>query len=123
MVSFRCVLLFLFVFFIQINGFVFVFYNMGLQMFVFIGDYFIKVIDGNYYVVRVIRDGVVVILQVDNNDVIRKDFISKCNKNYFGDIMYINFILLMVLIFKRSVFVVYIFLCKYIINKLCLKDV
>lgn len=123
MVSFRCVLLFLFVFFIQINGFVFVFYNMGLQMFVFIGDYFIKVIDGNYYVVRVIRDGVVVTLQVDSNDVIRKDFISKCNKNYFGDIMYIYFILLMVLIFKRSVFVVYIFLCKYIINKLCLKDV
>lgn len=123
MVSFRCVLLFLFVFFIQINGFVFVFYNMGLQMFVFIGDYFIKVIDGNYYVVRVIRDGVVVTLQVDSNDVIRKDFISKCNKNYFGDIMYIYFILLMVLIFKRSVFVVYIFLCKYIFNKLCLKDV
>lgn len=123
MVSFRCVLLLLFVFFIQINGFVFVFYNMGLQMFVFIGDYFIKVIDGNYYVVRVIRDGVVVTLQVDSNDVIRKDFISKCNKNYFGDIMYIYFILLMVLIFKRSVFVVYIFLCKYIFNKLCLKDV
>lgn len=123
MVRFRCVLLLLFGFFIQINGFVFVFYNMGLQMFVFIGDYFIKVIDGNYYVVRVIRDGVVVTLQVDNNDVIRKDFISKCNKNYFGDIMYIYFILLMVLIFKRSVFVVYIFLCKYIINKLCLKDV
>lgn len=123
MVSFRCVLLFLFVFFIQINGFVFVFYNMGLQMFVFIGDYFIKVIDGNYYVVRVIRDGVVVTLQVDSNDVIRKDFISKCNKNFFGDIMYIYFILLMVLIFKRSVFVVYIFLCKYIFNKLCLKDV
>lgn len=109
MVSFRCVLLFLFVFFIQINGFVFVFYNMGLQMFVFIGDYFIKVIDGNYYVVRVIRDGVVVTLQVDSNDVIRKDFISKCNKIYFGDIMYIYFILLMVLIFKISVFVVYIF--------------
>lgn len=123
MVSFRCVLLFLFVFFIQINGFVFVFYNMGLQMFVFIGDYFIKVIDGNYYVVRVIRDGVVVTLQVDSNDVIRKDFISKCNKNYSGDVMYIYFILLMGLIFKRSVFVVYIFLCKYIFNKLCLKDV
>lgn len=123
MVSFRCVLIFLFVFFIQINGFMFVFYNMGSQMFVFIGDYFIKVIDGNYYVVRVIRDGVVVMLQVDSNDVIRKDFISKCNKNYFGDIMYIYFILLMVLIFKRSVFVVYIFLCKYIFNKLCLKDV
>lgn len=123
MVSFRCVLLLLFVFFIQINGFMFVFYNMGLQMFVFIGDYFIKVIDGNYYVVRVIRDGVVVTLQVDSNDVIRKDFISKCNKIYFGDIMYIYFILLMVLIFKISVFVVYIFLCKYIFNKLCLKDV
>lgn len=56
-----------------INGSVFVSYNMGSQMSVPIGDHFTKVTDGNYHVVRVTRDGAAATLQVDNNDVIRKD--------------------------------------------------
>lgn len=118
MVSLRCVLSLSSVFFIQINGSVFVSYNMGSQMSVPIGDHFTKVTDGNYHVVRVTRDGAAATLQVDSNDVIRKDPTSKCNKNYFGDIMHTYFILS-----KISALVVYIFLCKYISNKPCLKDV
>uniref|UniRef100_K1PPU3 Laminin G domain-containing protein n=1 Tax=Magallana gigas TaxID=29159 RepID=K1PPU3_MAGGI len=38
-----------------------------------IGDHFTKVTDGNYHVVRVTRDGAAATLQVDSNDVIRKD--------------------------------------------------
>lgn len=56
-----------------INGSVFVSYNMGSQMSVPIGDHFTKVTDGNYHVVRVTRDGAAATLQVDSNDVIRKD--------------------------------------------------
>lgn len=56
-----------------INGSLFVSYNMGSQMSVPIGDHFTKVTDGNYHVVRVTRDGAAATLQVDNNDVIRKD--------------------------------------------------
>lgn len=123
MVSPRCVLSLSSVFFIQINGSVFVSYNMGSQMSVPIGDHFTKVTDGNYHVVRVTRDGAAATLQVDNNDVIRKDPTSKCNKNYSGDVMHTYFILSMALISKRSALVVYIFLCKYISNKPCLKDV
>lgn len=123
MVSPRCVLSLSSVFFIQINGSVFVSYNMGSQMSVPIGDHFTKVTDGNYHVVRVTRDGAAATLQVDSNDVIRKDPTSKCNKTYFGDIMHTYFILSMALISKRSALVVYIFLWKYITNKPCLKDV
>lgn len=109
MVSPRCVLSLSSVFFIQINGSMFVSYNMGSQMSVPIGDHFTKVTDGNYHVVRVTRDGAAATLQVDNNDVIRKDPTSKCNKNYFGDIMHTYFILSMALISKISALVVYIF--------------
>lgn len=42
-----------------------------------IGDHFTKVTDGNYHVVRVTRDGAAATLQVDSNDVIRKDPTSK----------------------------------------------
>lgn len=56
-----------------INGSVFVSYNMGSQMSVPIGDHFTKVTDGNYHVVKVTRDGAAATLQVDSNDVIRKD--------------------------------------------------
>nr|XP_022331115.1 neurexin-1-like isoform X8 [Crassostrea virginica] len=56
-----------------IDGAVFVSYNMGSPMSVPIGDHFTKVTDGNYHVVRVTRNGAAATLQVDNNEVIRKD--------------------------------------------------
>ncbi|XP_056022330.1 neurexin-1a-like isoform X4 [Ostrea edulis] len=56
-----------------VDGSVFVSYNMGSQMTIPIGDHFTKVTDGNYHVVRVTRDGASATLQVDNNDIIRKD--------------------------------------------------
>lgn len=74
---------------------------MGSQMSVPIGDHFTKVTDGNYHVVRVTRDGAAATLQVDNNDVIRKDPSSKCYKNHSVD-MHTYFILSMALISKRS---------------------
>lgn len=63
--------------FLQVDGSVFVSYNMGSQMTIPIGDHFTKVTDGNYHVVRVTRDGASATLQVDNNDIIRKDPSSK----------------------------------------------
>lgn len=56
-----------------IDGSVYVSYNMGSQMSIPIRDFHTKVTDGNYHVVRVTRDGAAATLQVDNNDVIRKD--------------------------------------------------
>lgn len=75
---------------------------MGSQMSIPIRDFHTKVTDGNYHVVRVTRDGAAATLQVDNNDVIRKDPSSKCYKNYRMDIHTgTYFILSMAVISKR----------------------
>jgi hypothetical protein len=51
-----------------------------------IGDHFTKVTDGNYHIVRVTRDGASATLQVDDNDIVRKDPSSKwyLNKWYIA---------------------------------------
>lgn len=54
---------------------------MGSPMSVPIGDHFTKVTDGNYHVVRVTRNGAAATLQVDNNEVIRKDPSSEYSKS------------------------------------------